>query len=826
MNKKSILIQLLVLFWIIFAVFIYFFNLQSLAQDKCLIKHGCLSLAHHSYKISLNEAHRYYFDAFKGLVGVNENGSHTVSPIIYIVGGLLFLYLANFLYEKYFEKKSKLKLKLSPFLFFLIFTFIFFFVYERWINFFNLETPIKYTSIFLKYPLLISEVLLIVMVTVAVGKKIFDRWFFKFFKLDNNLPLFLLSFAFGLVVMILPLFVLGLFGLLWFKYVLVLLIILLLISHKEVWFWIKCFFRRSILIEANYSDPFIFLLLLTLVFVAHNFLELIRPLPLGFDDLTVYMNNPKTIAEEGHLLSGVMSHYEELFVSLGSIIFKNVNVSLLLAFLGSIFSLITFYYLSFYYFSKRGFEFVKARGAAMFAATLFYTLPMTVFQSSKDLKVDLMSIFFTLIALFCFWVWKEKFVNSKKNISLILYLAAFLSGFAAAIKYTNFLFVLILFIYLVWVIFQKHRFDFRKYILALIFIFFAFLPILPMVTRNIYQTRSLAPADIRFGKGAIDSFKIDPPFAKEVTQPDYKKYMKNNSTGNREELGRYIGYDKWYKKYLLLPFRVTQNKYISGPFVDIGYLFLGLLPLVLLVYFKIKTGKVKTLLLEIAILGFIFWVIWIFTASNIIWYGLSGFIFLVLLLVEVYDGVKNNFKCFLYYFIFVIVLIWLISATVVRTTFLPAYNIVIDPTGLEYARGEINNNDYVNNKFQPYATIIDNINAEIRQNPSNPPKIYRVGTFYKYMITLNDKTVLDDQMLDKFMYVYQDKDASKTLERFKNTGIKYIIMDRNLINIDKTPDQSLVKKGNDFNDFIQKNGGKLELLTSPDDGRLMILKVK
>ena len=825
-NKKTITIQLLAFLWVLFVVFIYFFNFQSVAKENCLLKNGCVNFPHQSFQVQVNPSHSYYIEALKNSIGQNTDKNHVLNPVIYILIGLIFLYLANFLYEKFAEKKTKLKLKLSPLFIFLIFTFIFFFIYERWLNYFDLETPIKYSSIFIKYPLLILQVMSIVLVTIALGKKIFDRIFAKYFKFENNLPLFLFSFALGLVALIFLLFIVALLKVLIFKYVLGLLIALFLLTFKEVWFWLKTFFRRDILIEANYFDPFIFLLLLTIVFLAHNFLELIRPLPVGFDDLTVYMNNPKTMAEEGYLLSGVMSHYQELFISLGQVLYKSVNVSLLLSFLGSIFSLMTFYFISSYYFVLRGFDRLKARRSAMLVATIFYTLPMTVFQSAKDLKVDLMSVFFALLALFCLFTWKEKFLKNKKSPHITLYLSAFLIGFAVAIKYTNLLFLVILIVYLVWILFQKYRFELKKYFFVLIFLGISIVPVLPMIGRNFYQTRSFAPADLRFGKAENESFKMDPPFSKEVIQPDYTQYMQNNSTGASEEVDRYIGYEKWYKKYLLLPLRETQNANIYGDYVDIGYLFLALIPLLFILYFFEKKGKTKTILTEIILLGLVFWTLWTFTASGIIWYGMSGFIFLCLFVVESYNGIKNYFSRFFYYLTIILVVFWFICTILLRTAFLPGNNIAIDPTGLKYARGEINQRSYLENKFQPYVGIVDKINEEIHQNPHNPPKVYRVGTFYKYMIDLNDRTVLDDQLLDKFSYAYQDQDNQKMLERFKNTGIKYLIIDRNLMNIDQTPDRTLTKKGDNFLNFLKLNNDKLELLTNPDDTRVMIFKIK
>lgn len=821
-TKLFIFVQVFIILWLVFAAFIYFFKFSPAAN--CHLRQGCISLGHTTWQIQSNSAHAYYFESLKSSIGIDSQGSHIFNPIIFILGGILFLYLANFIYEKFVSKKKLLELTLSPFSIFLIFTVVFFISYQCWLNFYDLTIPIKFTSIFVRFPLLVIQVGAIFLLCLALGRKIIKQFFNQILELKDNLAQFLFSFAFGLMAIIFLLFILALFKLLFFNFVLGLMLIILVLSYDQVWFWLKNFFTKNITIKTSFFDPKVFLFLLIIVFMAHNFLDNLRPSPIGYDDLTVYINNPKTMAQEGHLLSGTMSHYWELFTSLGIILYKSVNATLLLSFLGSLLSLVAVYFLTRVYFVMRGLEQVKAQTMAVLCATIFYTLPMVAFQSSKDLKVDLITIIFAVLALFSFWQWRKDYIDNKK-MNIWLYISAFLVGFAIAIKFTNLFFAAILAIYALWTVFSQYRFEFKKYTLVLWFILITLMPVLPIMARNLYQTKSLTVANMRFGQAVVESIKIDPTFTGSVAQPDYAKYMRDNSTGGREEVGRYIGYDKWYKKYLLLPFRTTTNYFVSGTYIDISFLFLAFVPLALLLYFKDKDKSKKRIFFEMGVLAIIFWLIWAFTASGIIWYGLSGFIFLLLLLVEALYQIRVNCHRFVYYFCIICVVIWFICATALRTTFIPSYNLVLDPASLKYARGEFDQKMYLDNKFQPYIGIIDTINQDIKTNLNNPPIVYRVGTFYKYMIDYNDRTVLDDQMLDKFAFAFQDKDYQKTLERFKNTGIKYLIIDRSLMNLDSTPEKSLVNKGVDFLNFLQQNQTNLQLLNDPKDDKIMIFKV-
>ena len=228
---------------------------------------------------------------------------------------------------------------------------------------------------------------------------------------------------------------------------------------------------------------------------------------------------------------------------------------------------------------------------------------------------------------------------------------------------------------------------------------------------------------------------------------------------------------------------------------------------------------------EVLILGLIFWLGWLFSCSGIIWYGLTGFIFLLLILVETYHYIRFNFSWPTVLLSYIVTVTWLIMALFLKFSYLPQYNIMTSPDNLKFARGEVKGDDVTRGLFGRYVSVIDNINKDINSHPENPPKIYRVGTFYKYFITKNDETVLDDQLLDKFAYAYQDKDDKKLLERFRNMGIKYIIFDVSLKNVDRSPEQNLKKKYEEFKNFVNNNSSNFVLLSDFYDEQTIILRI-
>ena len=180
----------------------------------------------------------------------------------------------------------------------------------------------------------------------------------------------------------------------------------------------------------------------------------------------------------------------------------------------------------------------------------------------------------------------------------------------------------------------------------------------------------------------------------------------------------------------------------------------------------------------------------------------------------------------MYFLICFLVILWFICTLIIRTAFLPNENMFIDPIGLRYARGDFDEKLYIDNKFQPTASIIETINQDIREHPDSPPIVYRVATYYKYMIISNNKIVLDDQLLDKFSFASQDGDYRKTMDRFKNTGIKYIVAAKGMSDIDKTPKKTLTTKEKNFVEFLNQNQDQLELMTNPRDPRIMIFRIK
>lgn len=94
----------------------------------------------------------------------------------------------------------------------------------------------------------------------------------------------------------------------------------------------------------------------------------------------------------------------------------------------------------------------------------------------------------------------------------------------------------------------------------------------------------------------------------------------------------------------------------------------------------------------------------------------------------------------------------------------------------------------------------------------NKKVIHRVGTFMLYFISENKTRVLEDSLLTKFNTYLFDVDEEVTIERYKELGISYLLLDINAATIDNDPDKSLTKRYENTLSFI--SNPNIELIST------------
>jgi len=130
---------------------------------------------------------------------------------------------------------------------------------------------------------------------------------------------------------------------------------------------------------------------------------------------------------------------------------------------------------------------------------------------------------------------------------------------------------------------------------------------------------------------------------------------------------------------------------------------------------------------------------------------------------------------------------------------------------LEYPIGKISADALEERTITYYDDIRKSVEAREVQMPEQP-YLYRIGTFIPYFIPKSlERIPVADQQLDFFNCINQERDAALTLKRLQALGFNAIVFDTNTQTIEKDPNGSLHQKVNAFADFANAQGIGLTL---------------
>lgn len=261
-----------------------------------------------------------------------------------------------------------------------------------------------YVSVLINMTFTIAAILLTIVIPAHnVGHYINNKLSIELKKSEQPI----VFIAVGLVVQVLMLFILGALKLLTLPVVLPVLILPVAIFWRSSIAFIKKITttRYSHISELNWIGicSFIFLLFL----VQLSVVQLIRPYPFGFDSLSLYTNIASLIQDYQGLVEGFQPYNWSLLMSVGYTVFNMTEVALGLSMLGIILSLFALYQISRRWLNVNH---------ALLTILLFYSLPSVVFQTYKDLKIDMGLLFIMLTSIIVFINWIEKIVQSESVI--------------------------------------------------------------------------------------------------------------------------------------------------------------------------------------------------------------------------------------------------------------------------------------------------------------------------------------------------------------------------------------------------------------------------
>ncbi|MGA1544309.1 MAG: hypothetical protein ACO388_05765 [Saprospiraceae bacterium] len=203
---------------------------------------------------------------------------------------------------------------------------------------------------------------------------------------------------------------------------------------------------------------------------------------------------------------------------------------------------------------------------------------------------------------------------------------------------------------------------------------------------------------------------------------------------------------------------------------------------------------------------------WVILSSGVPWYGIVLIPAGLLTIGMAYENYGNriesptSFKLIMGILVSFQMLIWLTFrlSGYYATPQLKGY--MAEAASVQYQAGYVDQNSYQEILTKVPTDLLDYLNKD----QSN--LIYRNGTNLQYFIENNKKRVFEDNQLGNFEILnslFADKiDIARAMEL---SGIKFLIIDLNMANIDKTPEKSLFKKYEKLIRFLYKNA-KLQLL--------------
>ncbi|MBI3332315.1 glycosyltransferase family 39 protein [Candidatus Peregrinibacteria bacterium] len=638
--------------------------------------------------------------------------------------------------------------------------------------------------------------------------------------------------------------------------------------------WVQQFFRASWTVEVRWYDLSILLAWLLVSYFALNFLHVVRPFPIGWDDLGSYLNRPRLMVSYGHFVFSMAPFQWEYLTSLGFLLFGydsffGATASMMVNFTAGVLAVATVFTFT---------NTFLGRKTGLLSALLYYALPLVGHFSYADMKID--NAVFTMGSLALFTAFLALFPTADEETHVPsnkwFLLTGVFAGFALAIKPTSAMVILAAGALLVggslhWSAFvgavllgflalslygvltigeildrmggmgsaapfvqaflalgglagigfalYRDRQKIRPLSKSIGLFAIAFLvSIAPWLIHNNMLIGNVIP---RFEMGAPNTLspqigpamhRLPGDLALDMTDPAC------TPTGTKEELDRYWGFDGGFRHYLTLPWRVVMNTNATGYYVTTMPALLLFPLLLLLPYFWTKKGR----WLRWSFLSTIFILVeWMFLANGIPWYGLGVFLGLVVGLEALVHKSPDLFNKTL-----ASVLIGISLVVMFGNRF---WQYDMQKNLFEYAFGKISGTTLRERTIPHYDDIADVLTEvheqELAKGAEGRPYLFRVGTFIPYFIPRNLEVIgLADHQLDTFNCLFQERDRQLTLRRLKALGFSSIIFDTNTATIEQDQGGSLHKKVQAFVDFLNDpTMGWQVLINDPEAGVAFLL---
>lgn len=213
----------------------------------------------------------------------------------------------------------------------------------------------------------------------------------------------------------------------------VLLLAIPIAAYTHSLHWIRVFWGRRWESEQTWFALNMLLGWLLISYLALNFLNVIRPFPIGWDDLGSYLNRPRLMVSYGHFIHSMAPFQWEYLTSLGYLLFGYDSVfgstaAMVINWMAGLFATLAVLVFG---------RFFMGPGSGLLSALLYYSLPLVGHFSFADMKID-NAVFFTgaLSALMLFVFLFGEAREEKGRVWKLVLLAGIFGGLSFGMKPT------------------------------------------------------------------------------------------------------------------------------------------------------------------------------------------------------------------------------------------------------------------------------------------------------------------------------------------------------------------------------------------------------
>jgi hypothetical protein len=546
-----------------------------------------------------------------------------------------------------------------------------------------------------------------------------------------------------------------------------------------------------------------------ILMLSWHFIEATDPIPSGFDDYSVYLNLPNILAQTGTFLDFTLTYPISLIQSLGPIFVPDqaVEKTLILGF--GMLGMIPIYHLA-----KK----IDTKGnLPLLLLLLHFTIPTIFLHSTSQLKFGLVNIFYGTLVVLAIYYW----MKSKENKWLIL--TGLLTGFVFSIKLTGAFLVVSVFsglaLYLygplilavfagfALLIFTQIEIPFvlietpaslQSVPAKIIFIILAILPLSTLAYKELknrkkavkkilvtsilgfcillpilpwWGTNLLANQDLSLNS-LLTNFQT-PEIVMPVAEYDEISEYEIDTTKCSTSGGADADYDYYTRGstsgilgFLLTPWDITMNSSHKSLFINISFLFLAFCPLAILGTRK-KKDPDKKIWLTLTFTGILFWAIWSILGEGAIWYGFSGWIFLLLPLASGIKAMRDHSEITKYIMASILV-IFLLSGFFLRTSNIITRSGVFTTSAI----GLATESQVLESVFPEIPRMAEIVN----EDPDSTIYVSE-NVYFKYLVENNYERVHMDHFIDAYSCIYSQTGSSEEFINYlKASGIDYMMI--------------------------------------------------